>query len=74
MQRDDGAALLAAHAARDARVLVGIYRDGADTSEAAGRIDEACFLLTQAYIWALEAGFPEASNLHARLRAYGREE
>jgi hypothetical protein len=65
------AALLAAHAADDRPALVGLYTKAADTApspEAAG------FYLTHAYVFALEAGLPEAARLRARLKAEGREE
>ena len=74
MPPDEDAELLAAHARRDAGALVRIYRDAADGAEALGRIDRACFHLTEAYVWALEAGLEEAAALHARLKARGREE
>lgn len=73
MRPSEDEALLAAHAARDAALLVRIYREAGDRAEAGGEIDAACFYLTQAYVWALEAGFPEAAALHARLKARGRE-
>lgn len=65
------AALLAAHAARDRRALVGLYRSAADT---AGSAEASAFYLTQAYIYALDTGDPQAPALHARLKAEGREE
>ena len=48
--------------------------EAADTEEAAGDIDACCFYLTQAYVFALAGGLPEAGRLHARLLAHGREE
>ena len=39
-----------------------------------GEIDAACFFLTQAYVFALSAGAPQADALRARLQAHGREE
>ncbi|SDJ24435.1 hypothetical protein [Lutimaribacter saemankumensis] len=63
--------LLAAHARDDRHALIGLY---AEAGEAANDIDAACFYLTHAYIFALEAGAPEAAPLHARLKAAGREE
>ena len=74
MPPSDDSALLAAHEAGDVATIVRIYRTAGDAFEEAGEIDKACFFLTHAYIWALEAGYPEASSLHARLVAYGREE
>ncbi|MDU9003413.1 hypothetical protein [Sedimentitalea todarodis] len=64
------ARLLAAHAARDHRALVALYREAAetaDTPEAAG------FYLTHAYVFALEQDHPAAPDLRARLIADGRE-
>lgn len=75
MPRSDAEeALLAAHERRDAAALVWIYGARADELRAAGDVDAECFYLTQAYVWALEAGMPESTALHARLLAYGREE
>lgn len=63
------ARLLAAHAAGDHAALVALY-----TQAAEGRDDEAAaFFLTHAYIFALETGHPAASDLHARLKAAGRD-
>lgn len=62
--------LLAAHARDDRISLVGLYAqaaDWADTPTATG------FFLTQAWIFALEAGDPRAPGLHARLIAMGRD-
>lgn len=35
--------------------------------------DAACFFLTQAFVYALEAGVPQADGLNFRLSEYGRE-
>lgn len=62
--------LLAAHAAGDLAALITLYTAAADqaaTPAAAG------FYLTQAYIFALDAGSPAAETLCSRLRAMGRE-
>lgn len=63
--------MLAAHEARDRAALVRLYTEAA---EAANDIDAACFFLTHAYVFALEAGAPQARGLHARLVSHGREE
>jgi hypothetical protein len=65
------AALLAAHASGDRRALVDLYTKAADTTPSA---EAAGFYLTHAYVFALEAGLPEAATLRARLKAEGREE
>ena len=74
MLPSDDRRLEMAVAARDAETLVHLFTAAGDHFEAAGDIDAACFHLTQAYIWALEAGDPAAQGLHARLKARGREE
>ena len=70
---DTDAALLRAHAAGDREALVRLYTEAADAAEAAGDVDRACFFLTHAYVFALEAGHERASDLHGRLKARGRE-
>ncbi len=67
------ARLLAAHAAGDAAALAALYAEAGDRAEARGAVDAACFFLTQAYVFALEAGHAAAATLHARLVAHGRE-
>ncbi|MEL6551403.1 MAG: hypothetical protein AAFQ54_14270 [Pseudomonadota bacterium] len=62
-------ALLAAHDAGDGRGLVALYTEAADREP---EMDAEMFFLTQAYIFALEAGDPRAAGLRARLRAAGR--
>lgn len=64
------ARLLDAHARGDRQALIRLYAEAADQAN-----DEtACgFYLTHAYVFALEAGAPEAAALHARLVAMGRE-
>ena len=68
------AALIAAHEAGDKPRLVSLYTQAADQAEVAGDIDACCFYLTQAYVFALACGAPEADALHARLLTHGREE
>ena len=65
------ARLLAAHAGDDRFALIRLYTQAADITN---DIDAACFFLTCAYIFALEAGATEAAVLHARLKAEGRED
>lgn len=74
---DLDARLLAAHAAGDKAALVTLYRQAAEAAsgaaEAASGAAATGFFLTQAYVFALDTGHPEASRLHARLVDMGRE-
>lgn len=67
---DLDARLLAAHAAGDKAALVTLYRQAAEAASGAAATG---FFLTQAYVFALDTGHPEASRLHARLVDMGRE-
>ena len=67
------AALIKAHATGDAGGLVALYVQAADAEEAGGDIEAACFYLTHAYVFALEAGLPEAGPLNQRLAKHGRD-
>ena len=67
---DLDARLLAAHAADDRPALIRLYAEAAD---AAVDADARGFYLTHAYVFALEAGAPEAEQLRAQLVAMGRE-
>jgi hypothetical protein len=62
--------MISAHAANDRMALIKLYAEAADR---VNDIDASCFYLTHAYVYALEAGAPEARRLHARLKAEGRE-
>ena len=64
--------LLAAHADGDAGALVALYTQAGDAREAAGDIPAACFYLTHAFVFALEAGLAEAEALNRRLFDRGR--
>lgn len=64
--------LIAAHERQDGTALVRLYGLAGDRAEAAGDIDAACFYLTHAFVFALEAGAPEAPALNRRLAARGR--
>ena len=66
-------ALLAAHASGDHATLIRLYTEQANTEEARGDIDAACFYLTHAYVFALHAGADDAHDLNRRLVAFGRE-
>ncbi len=71
MTDDLDARLLAAHDAGDKLALVGLYAQAAD---GAADIDEECFFLTHAYVYALDVGDARAAELRARLVAHGRED
>ncbi|MGX9855343.1 hypothetical protein ACR03S_07875 [Limimaricola variabilis] len=64
--------LIAAHERQDGATLVRLYGEAGDQAEAAGDIEAACFYLTHAFVFALEAGAPEAPVLNRRLAARGR--
>ncbi|HLS18600.1 MAG TPA: hypothetical protein VK090_02235 [Paracoccaceae bacterium] len=64
--------LLAAHARKDGEALARLYTQAANRHESAGEIDAACFFLTHAFVFALEAGAPEAQALNIRLASRGR--
>ncbi|MFP3383636.1 MULTISPECIES: hypothetical protein [Tritonibacter] len=66
------AAILAAHAQHDLERLVDLYAIAADSKEVEGDVDATCFFLTQAFVFALEAGVARAHELNRRLVAYGR--
>ncbi|QIE44761.1 hypothetical protein G5B38_04025 [Pseudohalocynthiibacter aestuariivivens] len=65
------AAMIAAHDRHDQAGLIQLYTQAADE---ANDLDAACFYLTHAYVFALEAGAREAALLRARLMEHGREE
>jgi uncharacterized protein HemY len=65
-------ALLAAHAAQDLPALVTLYTTAADAAASRQDHDAACFYLTHAFVFALEAGAPEAPALNKRLADQGR--
>ncbi len=68
------ALLLAAHARGDRAALVACYSEAGDLLESAGQIDAACFVRTQAYVLALEAGDrATAARMYAVLVRHGRE-
>ena len=65
--------ILDAHAAGDRLRTARLYAQAASRAEQSGDVDRACFYLTQAWVFALEAGDPLADELRARLVAQGRE-
>lgn len=68
------AEVLQAHAKGDNAALVQIYKNLGEEELVKGQELEGAFLLTQAYVYALEAGLPIAKEIHKLLAAYGREE
>ena len=68
------AELIAAHERGDGPVLARLYERAADIKGREGDVDAACFFLTQAYVFALEAGLVRSSVLRDRLALHGREE
>ncbi|MCQ0092746.1 hypothetical protein [Roseovarius sp. M141] len=71
MSGDLHSRMLAAHARPDPAALVELYTEAADC---ANDLDASCFFLTHAYVFALEAGAPQAGQLRRRLLRHGREE
>lgn len=66
------AAVIAAHEAGDRAGLARLYGEAADGFAARGDNGTACFFYTQAYVFALEQGAPEAERYAAILRQNGR--
>jgi hypothetical protein len=66
--------LIAAHRQGDPALLVPLYRKAGEAAQREGDIDRACFFFVHAYVFALEAGHPDAEEIRAALRRYGREE
>jgi hypothetical protein len=66
-------ALLRAHTAGDEAALAALYAEAGSRCDAAGDEDAACFFLTQAYVFAVATGLPEAQPLFEALRARRRE-
>ena len=67
------AKILQAHASNDLHQLITLYTKAADGAEETHAIDRACFFLTHAWVFALEAGDARAATLKARLVRHGRE-
>ncbi len=65
--------IITAHAMGDTHLLAELYRRGADLMRAQADVDAEAFLLTQAYVYALEAGHCGAAAMHRRLKTLGRE-
>lgn len=67
------AELLEAHSRKDGARLARGYTLAADRAESENDNERACFFLTQAWVFALEAGDPIAMELKKRLVRHGRE-
>ena len=65
-----GEHLLQAHANNDRSALITLYTKAADQAR---DVNTYCFFLTHAYVFALEAGAQTVTDLHRRLKHYGRE-
>ena len=63
-------ALIAAHEKHDRAALVALYQEAATQ---ANTLEARCFYLTHAYVFALEAGLPDAPALRAALVTLGAE-
>lgn len=66
--------MLTAHDTGDIAALVQLYQQAAVLQETKGNDEAACFYLTHAYVFALEQGDVAATELHNRLKVFGREE
>lgn len=66
-------AILAAHDKGDGVRLAALYAQAGRRMVADGDIDEGCFFLTQAYVFALEHGLEDAERIHAELVSFGRD-
>ncbi len=70
--KDLEARLLAAHARGQGPELARLYNHAAK-SYSSDPV-RAAFYLTHAYVFALEAGMPEAAAYYQQLRSWGKEE
>jgi len=66
-------AIIVAHQNNDGEALAALYKQAADINFKNGDIDAGCFLLTQAYVFALEWGLDIAGEIFANLKSMGRE-
>ncbi|MGI9391764.1 MAG: hypothetical protein ACR2O1_17040 [Boseongicola sp.] len=72
MNSELDARLLDAHAGTNLAKIAYHYGLAADQAEVEDDVDRACFFLTHAWVFALEAGDPTADEYRSRLAAYGR--
>ncbi|MDD9910255.1 MAG: hypothetical protein OXR62_11235 [Ahrensia sp.] len=62
-----------AHRRGDGFALVNLYQQAADLKRAEGDESAFWFLITHAFVFALENGHADAEPLHALLKGAGRE-
>ena len=62
-----------AHRQQDGQRIARLYCQAGEAAEAAGNPDQASFYFVHAYVFALQEGMDLATDLHARLKAAGRE-
>ncbi len=66
--------IVQAHLADERHRLCTLYMKAGEIKEAAGEIDAACFLFTQAYVFGLDSDNRKDRNrARAKLVAYGRD-
>ena len=65
--------ILAAHDEADSSSLAKLYLEAAELKRVHDELAAVPFLLTQAYVFALECGDPLATQLHQQLVALGCE-
>lgn len=65
--------ILSAHEHSDSELLASLYLDAANRKRAQNEYEAVPFLLTQAYVFALESGLALADELHSELVALGSE-
>ena len=65
--------ILAAHEVSDSKILAKLYLEAANRKRTLGDAAAVPFLLTQAYVFALESGDPLAEELHRELVMLGSE-
>lgn len=63
-----------AHEQGDHTTLIDVYHMLGMEELNDRKVTAACFLLTQAYIYALESGDARADEIHKILKSHGREE
>ena len=67
-------AILDAHEQNDAGRLAQLYHQAFEHKFSLGEVNASAFLLTQAYVFALESGHDSASALQKKLIELGREQ